>query len=87
MPSDNEFPYGYIKHTKEIGEAIRMRRKEQGVTQAECAALCGVGVRFISNLENGKQTAELSKVIHVMHSLGLELMIQLRSWQSIGRRR
>lgn len=86
MSVEQPFPYGYIKLPEEIGEAIRKRRKEQGVTQAECAALCGVGVRFISNLENGKQTAELSKVIHVLHSLGLELMIQPRSWQSIGGR-
>lgn len=74
---------GFIVSSTAIGDAIRTRRKQQGVTQAECAALCGVGVRFISNLENGKETAEVGKVLHVLRSLGLEMNIQPRSWQSI----
>jgi len=76
--------YGFIATSTGIGDAIRERRKQQGVTQAECAALCGVGVRFISNLENGKETAEVGKVLHVLRSLGLEMNIQPRSWDSIG---
>ncbi len=78
--SADKEPYGNIQSTEQIGQLVRVRRKEQSVTQAELAALCGVGVRFVSNLENGKPTLELGKVLHVMTCLGLELVISPRNW-------
>lgn len=73
-------PYGNIVSVEDIGTLVRVRRKEQSATQAELAALCGVGVRFISNLENGKPTLELGKALHVMKCLGLEIVVSPRSW-------
>ena len=60
----------------------RERRKQQGATQAEFASLCGVGVRFISDLENGKPTVQIGKVLQVIQCLGLELGIRARSWDN-----
>ena len=74
-------PYGNIDSVEAIGRVVRAHRKSQSATQAEFAALCGVGVRFISDLENGKPTMELGKVLHVLQSLGLAVSIQPRSWQ------
>ena len=73
-------PLGKILDAKSLGDVIRQQRKLQGVTQVEFAALCGVGIRFISDLENGKSTVEMGKVIQVINSLGLELTIQPRVW-------
>ncbi len=73
-------PNGKILSTKSLGEMVRQQRKAQGTTQVEFASLCGVGVRFISDLENGKPTVEIGKVLHVLNSLGLELVIQPRGW-------
>lgn len=73
-------PYGNISSSEEIGKLVRIYRKEQSVTQAELAALCAVGVRFISDLENGKPTVELGKVLHVLKCLGLEVAVTPRSW-------
>ena len=73
-------PYGNISTSAEIGKLVRMYRKDQSVTQAELAALCAVGVRFISDLENGKPTVELGKVLHVLKCLGLEVAVTPRSW-------
>ncbi|GBE10344.1 helix-turn-helix protein [bacterium BMS3Abin12] len=56
MNLTDKLPYGKISTVEDIGRCIRARRKAQGATQAEFAALCGVGVRFISELENGKPT-------------------------------
>lgn len=75
-------PYGKIISTQEIGNVVRATRKAQNATQAEFAALCGVGVRFLSELENGKPTAELGKVLAVIQCLGLELQLQPRGWQN-----
>lgn len=55
-------PSGKILNTKSLGDVIRQQRKSQGATQVEFASLCGVGVRFISDLENGKPTVEMGKV-------------------------
>ena len=55
-------------HTKDRNE-----RKRQGYTQAETAGLCGVGTTFLSDLENGKPTAELGKALFVARSLGIDL--------------
>ena len=81
---DNKLPYGKILSTQDLGDVVRQVRKEQGATQAEFASLCGVGVRFISDLENGKSTAELGKVLQVIKCLGLELSLQPRGWHNHG---
>ncbi len=73
-------PNGKIINAESLGDVVRQQRKSQGATQVEFAALCGVGVRFISDLENGKATIEVGKVLQVLNSLGLELHVQQRGW-------
>jgi y4mF family transcriptional regulator len=63
-----------------IGAAIRKKRKEDGLTLADAAALCGVGYRFLSDLENGKPTVQMGKVLQVLTALGLDLYIASREW-------
>jgi y4mF family transcriptional regulator len=75
-----KIPSGNIDDVKRLGSLLQKQRKQQGLTQVELAALCGVGVRFISDLENGKPTVELAKVLQVIQLLGLELTIQTRAW-------
>ena len=43
------------------------------MTQGELALVSGSGVRFISDLENGKATCELGKALDVLVNLGVEL--------------
>lgn len=71
-----------IDSPKELGKIIRAKRLKDGLTQDETASLCGVGTRFISDLENGKATIELGKAIQVMNGLGLELLVSPRGWPS-----
>ncbi|RRQ22741.1 transcriptional regulator [Thiohalobacter thiocyanaticus] len=80
MDSDKKLPLGKIMTAEDIGRCVRAQRKAQGATQAEFAALCGVGVRFISELENGKSTMALGKVLQVLKCLGLELSLRPRGW-------
>lgn len=70
---------------EELGKLVRAHRKAQSATQGEFASLCGVGVRFISDLENGKPTMEMGKVIHVLQCLGLEMVVQPRGWHQANR--
>lgn len=69
-----------ILSAADIGRLVRKKRKEDGLTIADAAALCGVGYRFLSNLENGKATAELGKTIQVLAGLGLEVVIGPKEW-------
>ncbi len=64
-----------ISSAEDLGTAIRARRKGDGLTLAEAAGLTGVGVRFLSELENGKPTVRLDKLLRVTQALGLELRL------------
>jgi HTH-type transcriptional regulator / antitoxin HipB len=71
-------PYGKIADVGQIGTAIRHKRRAIGMRQSELAALSGVGTRFLSELENGKTTAEIGKALRVLQRLGLDLWLELR---------
>ncbi len=47
-----------------------------GLTQLDTAGLCGVGERFLSELERGKPTASLGKTLQVLNRLGLKIRVQ-----------
>lgn len=64
----------------DIGMAVRKKRKEDGLTLADAAALSNVGYRFMSDLENGKETAQVGKVLKVLTALGLNMTIKARKW-------
>ena len=63
----------------QLGRTVRKHRRAQSLRQSELASIAGVGIRFISELENGKQTLELGRVIKVLETVGLCLEIQKRS--------
>ena len=64
-----------IKNVKELAQLIKQTRKEQKLTQAQLAAASGVGVRFIVDLENGKETCQIAKTIRIIKMLGLDIEI------------
>lgn len=62
-----------MKHTpKSIGELVKNTRKTMGVTQKDLALIAGTGLRFIIDLEKGKPTCQLGKVLTVLHTLGIK---------------
>ena len=64
-----------IQSTKQLGTAIRAKRKQLKVTQAELAMTCGTGLRFIVDLEKGKPTCQIGKILRILQSLGVSLRI------------
>jgi DNA-binding XRE family transcriptional regulator len=67
-----------VNSVAEIGRAIRSARKDQGLTQREFAEIVGVGVRYLSELERGKSTAELGLALKVLAGAGLDVVLQPR---------
>ncbi|NBO82496.1 MAG: transcriptional regulator [Betaproteobacteria bacterium] len=64
-----------ITSPQSLGTALRLTRKRLGLTQADLALAAGVGLRFIVELEGGKPTVRLEKVLRVVDALGGHLTL------------
>jgi len=60
---------------KQIGELVKATRKSLAVTQKNLAMTSGTGLRFIIELEKGKPTCQLGKVLTVLNTLGIMIML------------
>lgn len=69
-----------IKTSDDLGLIIRKKRKEDGLTLHDAAAICGVSHVFLSALENGKESVQLNKVLQVTSCLGIEIHANPRGW-------
>lgn len=72
--------FGLIRSAKELGSMLRATRKQQQLTLERVSGLTHIGTRFLSELERGKETAELGKVLSALDKLGLEVIIQPRGY-------
>ncbi len=63
-------------HIKNIAFQIRGLRKNIGLTQVEFAKRAGVGLRFLRELENGKITIRMDKLMQVLDFLGYHLELK-----------
>ena len=68
-----------IRSSIELGAIIRDHRKRLALTQLDVAGLGNTGNRFIVDVENGKPTVQLQKVLDLMHLLGLEVVVRSRA--------
>ena len=60
---------------EELGALIRTRRARLGMTLGDAAICCGVGRRFLLDLESGKPTAQFAKVLQVLDTFGMGLAL------------
>jgi y4mF family transcriptional regulator len=58
-----------------LAAVVLGRREALGLRQEELADLAGCSARFVHDLEAGKPTAQLDKVLDVLESLGLHLAV------------
>ena len=72
-----------ITGSQDLGKVIREERRAQGLTQEQLAGLTGVGVRFVRELEAGKDSCQLGRALQVAAALGLSLSVGSR--QEIAR--
>ena len=69
-----------MKHSEqqsaaEIGKLVQSERKRQGITQLQLAGRAGTGIRLISDIENGKDTVQVQKLLKILHTLGLGVFV------------
>ncbi len=65
-----DYPYR-VRLPGYLGKAIRDTRKRKGMTQKVLADLTGTSVKFISDVERGKNTSQTDKVFDLLRALGL----------------
>ncbi len=78
IPPNGERMDDMITDARDFGQALRKRRQELGYTQAYVSECSGFSVSFISDLENGKSTAELGRAIVLANLLGLDCSLTPR---------
>lgn len=61
----------------QIASAVQARRKFMGVTQAQLADLAGVSPKFVYDLEKGKPSVTLDRVLLVFSALGLSFKLEI----------
>jgi HTH-type transcriptional regulator/antitoxin HipB len=64
-----------ILNLKDLGAEVKAKRNQLGLKQADAAGLCKVGTRFLSDLENGKSSLHVGKILDVLNGLGLMLYV------------
>ena len=67
-----------ITSERDLGASIRDRRNELELNQGELADVSGVTLRFVSELERGKATAQYDGIRRVLAALGLDLFVEPR---------
>lgn len=73
-----------ITNAEDLGRIIKQKRKDDGLTLEDAAAVCGVSYAFLSALENGKETVRLNKVLQVLQCLSIDLSASVRTWVAHG---
>ncbi|MBE0463025.1 type II toxin-antitoxin system Y4mF family antitoxin [Halomonas sp. AOP43-A1-21] len=74
-----------IRQSEDLGKLVRQLRSEQGLLQYDLAGLAGTGNRFIVDLERGKPTLQLQKVLDVLDLLGLEVIVRRKGGDRHGK--
>ena len=64
-----------IESLSEFGAFIRSMRTQQQLRIDDAAALCGVSVQLLSDLENGRRSVGLDKALMVARQLGLSVLV------------
>ena len=71
-------PSTECRNMKELGKVLRTRRKELGMKQSEVAEFCRCSQRLISEMERGRGTVGIDKVIGYANGLGIDFIATIR---------
>lgn len=77
MPTEPEFR---IYSTESFGAAIRHYRKQAGLTQDQLAHLAHMHRSYLAELEQGRHTDQLRRLIIILKQLGVRMTVQKADW-------
>lgn len=86
MPEpSSRFPSGkgaaplVVRSAADLGQVVRQQRQASGLRQIDLAGIGNTGNRLIVDIEKGKPTVQLQKVLDVLDLLGLELIVRQKT--------
>lgn len=80
MPTDGSASRFRIYTPDSLGDAIRHYRREAGLTQEQLAEMAGLQRSYLSELEAGKETEQLKRVLRLLRRLGVRMTIEEADW-------
>lgn len=90
MPeSSSKFPIGHIpppwlvRSAADVGQIVREQRRELNLRQIDLAGIGNTGNRLIVDIEKGKPTVQLQKVLDVLDLLGLEVIVRQKTSRAL----
>lgn len=66
-----------VTDTDSIARLVHQERKRQGLRQDDLAAMAGASDAFLRDVERGKPTVQLGKVLNVLNELGIRVVLEL----------
>lgn len=63
-----------------VGPAIRHYREEAGLTQEQLAEMAGLNRTYLSDLEQGKETEQMRRILRLLKLLGVRATLQKTDW-------
>lgn len=66
-----------IRTAEDLGRLIREQRKRQALRQTDLAAIIGASHVFVGDVEKGKPSVQLGRVLRLLDELGLELRLSV----------
>ncbi len=79
LNSDDEKPFR-VYTPASLGTAIRHYRREAGLSQAELAELTGLNRTYLSDLEQGRETEQVKRILRVLKQLGVRMSLEKVDW-------
>ncbi len=74
MKENIKYPY-HVRLVKYLGRAIQDARRKKNIRQSDLADITGTSVKFISDVERGKETIQMDKAFILLRALGLKLYV------------
>ncbi len=71
----------WAQSSAEVGKIVAAARKHHGLTQTQLARAIGATQTWVSEVERGKDTAQIGKVLRVLSHLGVRLQTGVVPWQ------
>jgi transcriptional regulator with XRE-family HTH domain len=83
MPTDDRSTQGQqyrIYSPASLGDAIRHYRTDAGLTQVQLAEALGLQRSYLSELERGKETEQLTRILRLLRHLGVRMTLDKADW-------
>ncbi|MFR2330084.1 MAG: helix-turn-helix domain-containing protein [Collinsella aerofaciens] len=77
-PSEAAFSERTVFDPSEIGKALRLRRRELGLTQRDVATMTGRSLRVIGDIERGRTTVEIGVIFDYASIVDIDFILKVR---------